>query len=763
MRHVRGVWQRPRSTSGGFGFEDLGASRVRLLNGMLYAAALLGLPVLVSIGLTAYRAGQVNQILLFGGVYVAVLAMSFGRRYLPYLLRAFGLLVLTFGLGVNSLLATALPGSGRIFLILFVLTATMLFGTRGGVIALLLSLATLIGIGWGLTSGQIPFIPEAVGAGDLAAWLTATAVFALLTMLLVASMGILIRGLEASVQNQRRLVSKLQEDQQLLERRVEERTKELKRQALQLETAAEISKLATTTVGLNELMSEALNAISERFDYYHASIFLVDESESWAVLAASTGEAGRKLLARRYRLAVGSASVIGWVTAHREPRVSARVEEDPFHFQNPILTETRSEMAVPLISGERLVGVLDVHSTEPDAFREADVRTMEAIAGDLAIAIENSRLLREREGRSPTAAPQLGERIRSSWDRLSRAGARSVVALPASTELGAQPKEIQAADEALKTGRITLREDGRELAVPVQVRGEVVATIAVRKSGEDGHWTDDDIALITAVAGQAGLALETARQYTEEQRRVAELEVVNRVSQAASQLLRPESLFRIVHGQVSQVLGDTDLFVALYDREADQISYPYVAERGEVLSIPPTKVGQGLTSVVIRSAQPLLIAEDAEARARSLGTSILGQPPQSWLGVPMLSGDAVIGVLAAQDMEAKHRFSEEDAALLTTIAGQVATSLQNLRLLDQIQRSARRERLIHEISSKVRRSADIQTVLETAAREVGRALNASRTSVRLGAGSGGGGSVEPPVEAPPSSDIGLAGQEDGEG
>ncbi len=98
----------------------------------------------------------------------------------------------------------------------------------------------------------------------------------------------------------------------------------------------------------------------------------------------------------------------------------------------------------------------------------------------------------------------------------------------------------------------------------------------------------------------------------------------------------------------------------------------------------------------------------------------------------MLSGDQVVGVIIIKDDDQEHRYTEEDVALMSTIAGQVATSLENLRLLDQAQRNARRERLIHEITSKVRRSADIPSILETAAREVGRALNASRASVRLG-------------------------------
>jgi GAF domain-containing protein len=95
-------------------------------------------------------------------------------------------------------------------------------------------------------------------------------------------------------------------------------------------------------------------------------------------------------------------------------------------------------------------------------------------------------------------------------------------------------------------------------------------------------------------------------------------------------------------------------------------------------------------------------------------------------------GEDVIGVVCVQDTDVEGRFTEDDAALLSTVASQISAAIQNTRLLEQVQQTARRERLIHEISSRVRRSPDMKTILETTAREIGRALNASRASVRIG-------------------------------
>ena len=256
--------------------------------------------------------------------------------------------------------------------------------------------------------------------------------------------------------------------------------------------------------------------------------------------------------------------------------------------------------------------------------------------------------------------------------------------------------------------------------------------IAARRPAGSDPWTAADVALLEAVAGQASLALENARQNAEEQRRAAELEVLNRVSQAVSQLLSLDSLYRVVHAQISQILGEVDMAIALYHAQEKRISFPYVSEQNELLKRKEIVLGEGLTSVVIQTQQPLMEEEDTQRRAVELGIRLESSPAKSWLSVPMLVGDDIIGVLSVYDTEHDHRFTDDDLALLATMSSQVATAFQNARLLDQTQRSARRERLIHEITSKVRQATSIPTILETTARELGRALNAEYTSIRLG-------------------------------
>jgi GAF domain-containing protein len=187
-----------------------------------------------------------------------------------------------------------------------------------------------------------------------------------------------------------------------------------------------------------------------------------------------------------------------------------------------------------------------------------------------------------------------------------------------------------------------------------------------------------------------------------------------------------------VHRQIRQILGDTDMSVAIFHPDSVTISFPYTVERGEHIELPPMPLGEGLTSTVIRSRQPLLLVEDTERIASALGAKQLGVPAKSWLGVPMLIGDDVVGVITVQDLEYEHRYTEDDVALLSTIASQVAAAIQNERLLGQVQRAARRERLTREIASKVRRAPDMRNILQTTARELSQALHAAKITVSLG-------------------------------
>jgi putative methionine-R-sulfoxide reductase with GAF domain/HAMP domain-containing protein len=184
-----------------------------------------------------------------------------------------------------------------------------------------------------------------------------------------------------------------------LEQTVTDRTRQLRqatsrfrKRATHLETSAEISRAAASILDPLELMQTTVDLIRARFGFYHVSIFVLDDGGEWAIVRASTGEVGRQMVTQPHRLRVGGESMVGWVCAKREPRVALDVGSDAIHFDHPLLPETRSELVMPLVAGQRILGALDVQSSEEAAFDQDDVRTLQGMADLIAIALQNARL-----------------------------------------------------------------------------------------------------------------------------------------------------------------------------------------------------------------------------------------------------------------------------------------------------------------------------------------------------------------------------------
>lgn len=368
-----------------------------------------------------------------------------------------------------------------------------------------------------------------------------------------------------------------------LETRVAERTRDLERRANQLQAAAEVAKHAATIRDLDRLLNDAVRLISERFGYYHAGVFLVDDDGEYAVLRAASSEGGQRMLARGHRLAVGKVGIVGYVTGTGRPRIALDVGEDAVHFANPDLPLTRSEMALPLKIGDRIIGALDVQSVEPNAFDQDDIIVLQTMADQLAIAIDNARLL-ERQTRLAAQRRRAIELYRSlaqllSYDDLLADVAdrlrdelgysRVVVALQEGEELvvrsfatdgtrpAPEPGAFVTAGQRLlgraalrrapvlatpaETGELDplLQQVGHGLAVPLISRGETIGALFVEAAGE-ATFGDDEIELVELVASQVAVALENARLFEETQRSLHQLDALLRqqTSAAWTDLLR---------------------------------------------------------------------------------------------------------------------------------------------------------------------------------------------------------------------------------
>jgi putative methionine-R-sulfoxide reductase with GAF domain len=168
--------------------------------------------------------------------------------------------------------------------------------------------------------------------------------------------------------------------------------------ASQLLTASEIARdTSSGSQDINELLKRMVQLVRERFGFYHASIFLLDPLGQFAVLKESTGEAGEVMKQRGHKLAVGSQSIIGQTTLSGQPVIVNDVSREANYFPNPLLPETRSELGIPLINTGQVIGVLDVQSVNLNAFSDDDVRILQVMGDQLAVAIQNAELFTRTE------------------------------------------------------------------------------------------------------------------------------------------------------------------------------------------------------------------------------------------------------------------------------------------------------------------------------------------------------------------------------
>ncbi len=169
------------------------------------------------------------------------------------------------------------------------------------------------------------------------------------------------------------------------------------RRARLLEAAAEVSRNVTSILDLDKLLHRMVDIICEAYGFYYAGVFLLDKEKEAAVLQAGRGEAGKVMVGEGHHLKVGGLSMIGTAIAERKARIALDVGEEAVHFKNPHLPLTRSEMALPLMVGDKVIGAVTVQSTEEAAFSAEDISSLQAMADQLAVALDNARLLQELE------------------------------------------------------------------------------------------------------------------------------------------------------------------------------------------------------------------------------------------------------------------------------------------------------------------------------------------------------------------------------
>ena len=220
-----------------------------------------------------------------------------------------------------------------------------------------------------------------------------------------------------------------------LEDRVSARTKELDEQnkslahrSQQLTTIADVARSVIAENDLETLLSQVANLISERFNFYHVGIFLIDPAGQYAVLRAANSEGGQRMLARQHKLRVGQVGIVGFATGTGQARIATDVGEDAIYFNNPDLPRTRSEMALPLKDGDKVIGALDVQSMKSNAFSTEDIELFNTLADQVAVAIVNSRLYEETQQALKEMQEINRQYLRQAWSEKLEESEQPVIA-----------------------------------------------------------------------------------------------------------------------------------------------------------------------------------------------------------------------------------------------------------------------------------------------------------------------------------------------
>ncbi len=438
------------------------------------------------------------------------------------------------------------------------------------------------------------------------------------------------------------------------------------------------------------------------------------------------------------------AQALGAIQTYRDPN-------------DPDEAVTESFLGVPIIVGDEVIGALDVQSYQQHAYGEADVRLLTTLAASMGVAIQNTRLFEAERQRaaeletindlSQVLATQrdfqsfidlVGDKLRAIfdvalvfialYDRNSgriyfpyyvEEGQREY---PDPTMLGdgltsiviktRKPLRLPTFEQQRALGVLS---DGRPaeswLGVPIFVGDEVIGAVSLQSFQTD-DFPDADVRLLTTLTANMGVALDNARLFEAERQRAAELETINRIGQALSAQLELGALIEMVGDTMREIFAAQNVYVALYDRAKGQIDFPYDLDAGRRLAGTSIKLGEGLTSRIIQTRQPLLLNRAALQQHAAAGVTPLGTPARSFLGVPIIAGDEPIGVISVQNTERDGVFSEADLRLLTTIAANVGVAIQNARLYEEARRRANEMAALAEIGHDIATTVDLEPVLE---------------------------------------------------
>ncbi|MCI0519783.1 MAG: GAF domain-containing protein, partial [Chloroflexi bacterium] len=366
-----------------------------------------------------------------------------------------------------------------------------------------------------------------------------------------------------------------------LEQRVAERTFDLERRTSQLQASAEVTREITSANDLEELLSRAVNLIRERFGFYHVGIYLVDEMKEYAYLRAATGDAGRRMLAEGRREKIGGEGMVSYVISRNQPLTAQDSSPGAPAFSDPALPDAHSQLILPLVAGSRIVGALDVHSASQAAFDKEDVAVLHTLADQLAVSIENIRLVERVEGALKEINAFYQQQVKTAWKDITQQDRNMAFVYD---RLAIKPIDQPLPPEVvsrLESGQVVILDAGQAsqagngrihstLIVPLLLRDQMIGSIGVESDEPDHYWSEEEIATVQAAAAQAALTLENARLLEQSRQRAERERLVADITARMRQTLDVDTVLKTAVVEMRKALDLKNVEIRLGSGEREQ-------------------------------------------------------------------------------------------------------------------------------------------------------------------------------------------------
>ncbi|HZP74429.1 MAG TPA: GAF domain-containing protein [Gaiellaceae bacterium] len=446
--------------------------------------------------------------------------------------------------------------------------------------------------------------------------------------------------------------------------------------------------------------------------------------------------------------------------------INADVVEASKRFGNPVFGSgemPESVVYAPLFAGSKATGVVSLQSYTPRPFSESDVRLLETLARSLGVALENARLLHETRQRNAELAlinsvqealagelelqaiyDVVGDKIQEIFDaQVVDIGVfdfeAGLTSYPYAIERGVRfPDEPVSMD--MPTTRLLLetkttvlindvedwnRTHVEDLAVtqgdpaqslviaPLISGDEIRGRISLQNLDHTNAFSENDVRLLTTLAGSLSVALENARLVHETRQRNAELALINSVQSGLAGELELQAIYDLVGDKIGEIFDAQGVAISTVDEAAGLVHFPYLVERGERLQASSSPLNTGFTKHVFETREPLLINEDLGAEAERRGSFLVaGEMPRSALFVPLVTGGRATGVIALDNFDREHAFTDADLRLLTTLAGSLSAALENARLVHETRQRNAELALINSVQGAIAGELDPQAIYD---------------------------------------------------